>query len=66
MFCYSNFLVLFCRYEEALVNLKREMAFYSEVENLAKINKLILGSVLIYLTEGDYVAADKYFQEALW
>ncbi|KAL5022018.1 hypothetical protein ScPMuIL_001173 [Solemya velum] len=53
------------RYEEALATLKREIEFYAEVENLAKVNKLILGSLMIHLTEGDYVAADRYFQEAL-
>ncbi|KAJ8302475.1 hypothetical protein KUTeg_018871 [Tegillarca granosa] len=51
-------------YDEAIDSFKKEIEFYSSVENFTMINKIVLGVTLIYLDQGDPVAAEQFFQGA--
>jgi len=53
------------RFDEAAVALKRELDYYSRVDNQGLLNKLVMGLVLVHLHRGDYVAADQAFQATL-
>lgn len=52
------------KYDEAIDSFKKEIEFYSSVENFTMINKIVLGVTLIYLDQGDPVAAEQFFQGA--
>jgi len=52
------------RYEEGLECLGKEIGFYAACENYAMIGKLVLASVLVKLTLGDFVAAQQLFTSA--
>ena len=60
-----GFRVLCIRFDEAAVALKRELDYYSKVDNQGLLNKLVMGLVLVHLHRGDYVAADQAFQGTL-
>jgi len=64
-----QFMTLCCyvqsRFDEAAVALKRELDYYSRVDNQGLLNKLVMGLVLVHLHRGDYVAADQAFQATL-
>lgn len=53
------------RFDEAAVALKRELDYYSQIDNNGLLNKLVMGLVLVQLHRGDYVAADQSFKGTL-
>lgn len=48
----------------AVEALKREIEFHHQTENVPMINRVILGVVLVYLDNGDPVAAENFFTTA--
>ncbi|XP_067651910.1 gamma-soluble NSF attachment protein-like isoform X2 [Haliotis asinina] len=53
------------RFDEAVETLKKEIDYYTECENFELLNKAIMGTVLVHLTQEDYVAADLFFKSCL-
>lgn len=53
------------RYDEALEALKKEIDFHAQSENYPKINRCMVGVVLVYLYNGDPVEAGKFFQQSM-
>lgn len=52
------------KYDLAVEALKREIEFHHQTENFPMINRVILGIVLVYLDNGDPVAAENFFTSA--
>jgi hypothetical protein len=55
---------LHCRYDLGIEALKREIEFHHQTENYPMINRVILGIVMVYLQNGDPVAAENFFTTA--
>ncbi|XP_046360371.2 gamma-soluble NSF attachment protein-like [Haliotis rufescens] len=53
------------RYVDAVKTMKKEIDYYTECENFELLNKVIMGTVLVHLTQEDYVAADLFFKSCL-
>ena len=52
------------KYIEAASVIKQQIEIYAKVENYPTLYNLTLGLVLVYLTEGDVVAAENGYQKA--
>ncbi|XP_031563162.1 gamma-soluble NSF attachment protein-like [Actinia tenebrosa] len=52
------------RYEEAIGVKKKILELYGSIENFAMMYKTVLGLVVVYLHESDYVAADKCYKDS--
>ena len=52
------------RYLDATEVMKKQCSILAQVENFNNVYKIVLGIVLVYLSEGDYVAADKIYKDA--
>ncbi|XP_056015934.1 gamma-soluble NSF attachment protein-like [Ostrea edulis] len=52
------------KYDLAIEALKREIEFHHQTDNFPMINRVILGVVMVYLQNGDPVAAENFFTTA--
>ncbi|XP_004932796.1 gamma-soluble NSF attachment protein-like [Bombyx mandarina] len=59
----SRLLVRLERYDEAVDNLRREIGFHLEANNLPAVGRLCVAIVLVQLARGDTVAAEKSYKE---
>lgn len=53
------------RYDEAIVDLDKELQLQAQSDNFGVMTRIVIGTVLVHLTRGDPVAADKFFNTSL-
>jgi hypothetical protein len=57
-------LCYFFRYEEAIGIKRKVLELYGSLDNFVMMYKVVLGLVVVYLHESDYIAADKCFKDS--
>eukprot|EP00794_Sanderia_malayensis_P018237 gene18237-20056_t len=60
----SRLLIKSKEYLKATVVMKKQIEIYCKLENYAMAFNIILGQALVYLTEGDFVAAENCFKDS--
>ncbi|KAK3601656.1 hypothetical protein CHS0354_038219 [Potamilus streckersoni] len=61
----GRLLIRLQRYDEAISSLKKEIDFLKAAENYDQIKKVVIGLILLLLHNGDYVAAEQFFNSAI-
>ncbi|KAL3859841.1 hypothetical protein ACJMK2_010032 [Sinanodonta woodiana] len=61
----GRLLIRLQRYDEAISTLKKEIDYLNAAENYDQIKKVVIGVILLLLHNGDYVAADQFFNSAI-
>ena len=52
------------RYEEGIAVKKKILELYAGLENFVMMYKTVLGLVVVYLHQSDYVAADQCYKDS--